>query len=292
MFRPDKRVTHAMGRRFEGWSGRRGARGCATLLVLVVLTAPACRGGAPSGAATTTSTHNSPPSVAGRRSNVTGSASSALSFAPHRSYAIGNDANDRGAYTHSPQSVAIGDLNGDGKPDLATTNFGVNTVSVLLNRGDGSFQAEVEYPTGLAPYSVAIGDLNGDGNPDLATANVKANTVSVLLNRGDGSFQRRRDYATGRLPYSVAIGDLNGDGKPDLATANLADTVSVLLNRGDGGFQRRRDYATRASGIERVQELHCDAPCLPARRRAIRRERPHVRHPGHRLQAQQPALSS
>ena len=119
-------------------------------------------------------------------------------------------------------SVAIGDLNGDGKPDLVTANAGptANFVSVLINRGDGTFQARLDYATGPGPYSVAIGDLNGDGKPDLATANDGDNTVSVLVNKGDGSFQARVDYATGVEPSSVAIGDLNGDGKPDLVTAN------------------------------------------------------------------------
>jgi len=148
-------------------------------------------------------------------------------------------------------SVAIGDLNGDGKPDLATANG--NTVSVLLNRGDGSFRAKVDYGTGPGPESVAVGDLNGDSKLDLVSANCglrspdylcrKSNTVSVLLNRGDGSFQTKVDFTTGRNPDSVAIGDLNGDGKPDLVTANVyAFTVSVLANRGDGSFQAKRDY--------------------------------------------------
>jgi hypothetical protein len=147
-----------------------------------------------------------------------------------------------------PESVAIGDLNGDGKPDLVTANLQSDTVSVLLNRGDGSFQAKLDYPTGISPYAVAIGDLNGDGKPDLATAGFFPNTVSVLLNSGDGSFQTRLDYPTGSSPVSVAIGDLNGDGNPDLAIANLdvnlGNSVSVLLNRGDGGFQAKADYAT------------------------------------------------
>jgi len=96
-------------------------------------------------------------------------ASSAPSFAPARSYATGR----------WPDQVAIGDLNGDGKPDLATSDGGSDSVSVLLNSGDGSFQAKRGYTTGREPTSVAIGDLNGDGKPDLATAISAANTVRV-----------------------------------------------------------------------------------------------------------------
>jgi hypothetical protein len=147
-----------------------------------------------------------------------------------------------------PESVAIGDLNGDGKPDLATANDLGETVSVLLNRGNGSFRLKHDYATGDHPSSVAIGDLNGDGKADLVTANIVAFTVSVLLNRGDGSFQAKLDYETGRAPGSLAIGDLNGDGKPDLATASVAgdgtNTISVLANKGDGSFEAKVDYAT------------------------------------------------
>jgi hypothetical protein len=161
------------------------------------------------------------------------------SFQAKRDYATGRN----------PASVAIGDLNGDGKPDLATANqqVGHSTVSVLANKGDGSFQPKHDYRHGGDPWSIAIGDLNADGKPDLVTANVGTDTVSVLANRGDGSFRAKRDYRTGVSPVSVAIGDLNGDGKPDVATANGGggvNTVSVLLNRGDGIFHARFGYAT------------------------------------------------
>jgi hypothetical protein len=165
------------------------------------------------------------------------SVAAAPSFAPARGYATGD----------TPVGIAIGDLNGDSKPDLATANLGSGTVSVLLNGGDGRFAPKRPYAVGRLPQSVVIGDLNGDGKPDLATANLDENTVSVLLNRGDGSFQAKRDYRAGAGPSSVAIGDLNGDGKPDLATANFyAEIVSVLLNRGDGSFQAKRDYRAGA----------------------------------------------
>src|SRR5437867_11742773 len=85
-----------------------------------------------------------------------------------------------------PYSVAIGDLDGDGKPDLATANGGSYTVSVLLGNGDGSFQPKTDFGTGRLPHSVAIGDFDVDGRPDLVTANYLSNTVSVLRNVGPG----------------------------------------------------------------------------------------------------------
>ena len=67
-----------------------------------------------------------------------------------------------------PDSVAVGDFNLDGKPDLAVANQGSNTVSVLLGNGDGTFAAKVDYATGSIAASVAVGDFNLDGKPDLA----------------------------------------------------------------------------------------------------------------------------
>ncbi len=162
----------------------------------------------------------------------------------------------------NPMSVAIDDFNGDGKPDLAFTNQGSLSVSVLLNTtapgaATPSFLSRVDFTTGTAPISVAVDDLNGDGKPDLAVANVAPGTVSVLLNTtapgpatAFPTFRSRVDFETGTSPVSVAIDDLNGDGTPDLAIANIgSNTVSVLLNSAAPGaatptFQGRVDFTT------------------------------------------------
>jgi FG-GAP-like repeat/FG-GAP repeat/PASTA domain len=155
-----------------------------------------------------------------------------------------------------PTSVAVADLNGDRKLDVAVANEH-NTVKVLLNHGRGRFPAKESYRVGAGPTSVAIGDLNGDHKPDLAVANSYDSTVSVLLNQGDGRFGSRRDFGTAPGTYGVAVNDLNGDRKPDLATANLGDqeaddpkpTVSVLLGAGDGSFGAHVDYPTPWPGL-------------------------------------------
>jgi hypothetical protein len=63
----------------------------------------------------------------------------------------------------TPVAVAVADLNGDGKLDLATANQGASTISVLLGSGTGSFGPKADFPTGLTPVAVAVADLDGDG---------------------------------------------------------------------------------------------------------------------------------
>ena len=160
--------------------------------------------------------------------------------------------------------IAIGDLNADGKPDLVTgsTAEDGNKVAVLINRGDGSFQARRTYRVGTTPWSVAIGDLNADGAPDIATADCPtsgAGTVSVLLNHGGGSFGTRT-YRAGVCPDSVAISDLTSDGLPDLAVAN-SNTISVFVNAGGGSFASKRDY--RSTGAREVAIADLDGDGKP-----------------------------
>ncbi len=148
-------------------------------------------------------------------------------------------------------SLAVGDFNGDGLPDVALTTGGSTThpaVEVLLGNGDGSFQQDhLVLSVGQNPFSVAVGDFDGNGALDLVTANSVPGTLSLLLGNGDGSFQPRIDLVVGAAPRAVAVVDFNGDGLLDLVTAQqLSDTVSVLLGHGDGTFAPPQSFA--ASG--------------------------------------------
>jgi hypothetical protein len=142
-----------------------------------------------------------------------------------------------------PYSVVIGDVDGDGKPDLAVTNYTSNNVSVFRNTSTSgsitisSFATKVDFTTGTAPFDIAMGDIDGDGKPDLAVVNYTTNNVSVFKNTstsgsiGTGSFSARVDFTTGTNPYNIAISDIDGDGKPDLVVTNFnGNSVSVLRN--------------------------------------------------------------
>jgi hypothetical protein len=173
-------------------------------------------------------------------------------------------------------SVAIGDLNGDGKPDLVVANAcpcgdGVGPISVLLGNGDGTFQPAIGYdPGGEESFSVAIGDVNGDGKPDLIVATLCGpdvclepypGGVSVLLGNGDGTFQPAVSYSSGGYTRGdtrafVVIRDVNGDGKPDLIVSSECQSadncnsptgpggVTVLLGNGDSTFQPAVSYSS------------------------------------------------
>src|SRR5271157_1999499 len=153
-----------------------------------------------------------------------------------------------------PEGIASGDFNGDGIADLAVTNSGDNTVSVLLGNGDGTFNAQQTYPVGGEPAGIAVGDFNGDGIADLAVPNASDNNVSVLLGNADGTFpQQNPTYGAGVMPFDIAVADFNGDGIADLAVTNSGEgTVSVLLGLGNGDGTFPQENPTYKVGMDPI----------------------------------------
>jgi hypothetical protein len=129
--------------------------------------------------------------------------------------------------------IALGDVNGDGKLDIAMASVQYNTAKVWLGNGGGGF-AVLETSTvavGKGPQAVALADFDGDNKLDLVTTNADDNSLSVAQGLGTGLFNPAKTVAAGTNPWGVATGDLNADGRADLVIANSGDnTVSALLN--------------------------------------------------------------
>ena len=191
---------------------------------------------------------------------------------------------DSGGYFTT--SIAAGDVNGDGKPDLVVTNWcpdsscsANGTVGVLLGKGDGTFQPAVTYDVGARyAQSVAIADVNGDGKADVVVANwcpsasvcILDMEVAVLLGDGDGTFKPAVTYGSGGFgANAISVADVNGDGKLDLLVNNVCSssacttadtTVGVLLGNGNGTFQSAVAYdsGVQASGGLAVADVNGD----------------------------------
>ena len=139
-----------------------------------------------------------------------------------------------------PAQLIVADFNGDHIPDIATVNASANTVSILINNGDGTFRPQMEFATGPGPIGLAAVDWNKDGKMDLVVANSAADAahgVSILLGNGDGTFQAHHDIAGAPNLNSIAVGDFNHDGNPEIATSsnNPVNAVYVSLGNGHGG---------------------------------------------------------
>ncbi len=163
------------------------------------------------------------------------STTAAVQFPLRRDFAVGL----------LPVSVAVGDFNGDNKPDLAVANAAGNaglftsSISVLINQtnagsSDVSFAPAMNFATADRPRFVVAADFNGDSKLDLASANFFADNVSVLINTsqaGTTNFAPKQDFPTGVGPLGLAAADFNRDGKIDLAAVNqTSSNVSILLN--------------------------------------------------------------
>ncbi len=139
----------------------------------------------------------------------------------------------------SPYPFAVGDLDGDGAPDLAVPDLGGSTVALLRGGGDGTFAPFPGSPleTPPRPFSAALGDLNGDGHADLVVSHDDSPRASIHLGEGNGTFRRATDAETGPGAWKIAVADYDGDGNQDLAAGNRDDTVRLLLGAGDGTFR-------------------------------------------------------
>jgi Bacterial Ig-like domain (group 3)/FG-GAP-like repeat len=135
------------------------------------------------------------------------------------------------------QAVALGDFNGDGIPDVATTGGTyAQPLVILLGNSDGSYTMApaLSLPTFFLG-SIAVADFNADGKQDLALLDAAANAVIILLGNGDGTFQMAASSPTvGQFSNQIVAGDFNGDGNQDLAVS--ANNITILLGNGDGTF--------------------------------------------------------
>jgi IPT/TIG domain/FG-GAP-like repeat len=173
-------------------------------------------------------------------------------------------------------SVAVADLDGDGKPEIMAVipnyakNDGTGFIVIFKNNstsGKISFAKILELPTGKNPGKPIVADLDNDGKLDIIVPNAGSNTISVYKNQTSASisFSANIDFATGPKPVAICAADLDGDGNVDLAVVNTSNNVSVYKNTGTAGnisFAARVNYPT-GNGSDNVVAADLDGDGAP-----------------------------
>jgi Domain of unknown function (DUF4347)/FG-GAP-like repeat len=175
-------------------------------------------------------------------------------------------------------SSYIGDVNGDGKPDVISAIGGrVNRISVILNNGTGGFGTPIFTNAGINALDIAVVDVDGDGKLDLVTTNGNlgssdnpdnslVNNISVLRGNGTGSFSPPTNINVGNPTQRVVVGNFNSDTKLDIVVSTAARNgvggtdygISVLLNNGTGGFGTPGTFVVPGSGDMKVADFNGD----------------------------------
>ena len=155
----------------------------------------------------------------------------------------------------NPDSVDVGDVNGDGRVDIIVANYTSNNVSVFLGNGNGTYQTPLTFSVSSNPTSVVVDDFNNDCKLDIATSSFSSNDICVLLNTGiDGantvSFGPQILSAAGNGIKALAKLDFNGDKNVDLISVNSkSNNISLLLGNGDGTFSIRKTFAVGTNPV-------------------------------------------
>lgn len=149
-------------------------------------------------------------------------------------------------------SVAVADLDGDGFGDIVTADFTDNTVSILMNKGNGTFKPRTTVLVGNGPDYVTTADMNKDGKPDILVSDSNDNGFTELLGNGDGTFQLQPEISVSAKPAQatlqmLVVGDFNNDGNLDVISTNTDPNSNVVMyypGKGDGSFGPPRAIVT------------------------------------------------